>query len=284
MHTYATLTALRARLGLAAADTADDARLLGRLRAAAAQIDRFTGRVFVPMLSTRRFDYRRASAVSFGRATLLTLTAIINGDGLAIDTAAATLIGSPAYALELDPARAAFTYSGLRFNAIAVTGLWGYHPDYAAAWRAANDAPGGALNASAGSFAVSAVNGLDAWNLTPRFQPGQLLRIDDEFMLLTATATAPDTLTVIRGALGTTAATHSAGAPISVYTPPADLSEAALRWAAWLLKIEDAGDYADHGERAYALGASSRPSLGGAAIAPSLPPDLAALLAPFCAV
>jgi hypothetical protein len=52
-----------------------------------------------------------------------------------------------------------------------------------------------------------------------RFAVGDVIRLDDEEMLVTAVVTATNTLTVTRGYNGTTAASHSLGTPI--YFAPA---------------------------------------------------------------
>src|SRR5690606_3735210 len=52
MYTIATLHHLRSHLGLAAADTSEDVRLMDALRAAAAQIERAAGRHFLPRRTT----------------------------------------------------------------------------------------------------------------------------------------------------------------------------------------------------------------------------------------
>jgi hypothetical protein len=272
--TYATLTAFRERQGLAAADTADDARMLAKLRAATAQIERYTGRSFLPVLATRRFDWHVARTLLFRGYDLLELTSIANGDGTTVDPAAILPFGGtngPIVGVELDMTRAFFVYLTTKTRALSVTGVWGWHDDYANAWKPSGDAiPAGGVNASVTTFTVASVSGADGWNLSPRFQPGQLLRVDTEYMSLVATNASTNTLTVVRGVNGSTAATHAASAPISVYVPPADITEIALRWAAWLYKTEDAGDFG---------GVTTEPALGQIEVPPSIPADLAVTLA-----
>ena len=128
---------------------------------------------------------------------------------------------------------------------LTVTGVWGWHDDYANAWKLSTDSiPGGGITSSATNFTVASVGGADAWGLTPRFSPGQLIKVDTEYMHMVAANSGTNTLTVVRAANGSTAATHAAAAPISIYVPPTDITEIALRWAGWLYKTEDAGDYA----------------------------------------
>ncbi len=273
LNSYATLTALRERLSLFSADIADDARLLARLRMASAQIARFTGRSFAPVVGPRKFDWQGPKTLLFRGLDLLELTSIANGDGSTVDPAAIILLGGvngPVFGVELDPARAVFTCLASRTRAMTVTGVWGWHDDYANAWRASGDAiQAGGITDTATSFSVANAAGADAWNLAPRFQPGQLLRVDSEYLHLVAVSS--NTLTVVRGANGSAAAAHNAGAAISVYVPPPDVTEIALRWAAWLLRLEDSGDYAG------AL--DGVPGMGPLAVPAAIPSDLIARLA-----
>ncbi len=89
-------------------------------------------------------------------------------------------------------------------------------------------------------------------------------------MHLVAANSGTNALTVVRGANGSTAASHAAGTPISIYAPPADIAEIALRWAGWLYKMEDAGDFGS---------ASAEPAIGSIAVPPAIPPDLVEMLA-----
>jgi hypothetical protein len=272
--TYATLTAFRERQGLDDGDTADDARMLAKLRAATAQIERYTGRSFLPVLATRHFDWHDGRTLLFRGYDLLELTSITNGDGTTVDPAAILPFGGingPIVGVELDMTRGFFVYLTTKTRALAVTGVWGWHDDYARAWKPSGDTiPAGGVNASVTTFTVASVSGVDGWNLAPRFQPGQLLRVDAEYMGLVAADASTNTLTVVRGVNGSTAAAHAASASISVYVPPADIAEIALRWAAWLYKTEDAGDFS---------GMTAEPTLGQIEVPPSIPADLAVTLA-----
>src|SRR5258706_1772683 len=88
LTTYATLSAFRQRQALAASDTGDDDRMLAKLRSATAQIDRFTGRSFIPTVATRKFNWHNARTLLFRGYDLLELTRITNGDGTSVDPTA----------------------------------------------------------------------------------------------------------------------------------------------------------------------------------------------------
>jgi hypothetical protein len=96
-----------------------------------------------------------------------------------------------------------------------ITGIWGYHSDYANAWMAV-DALAVGINAGVTTITVVDVDGADQYGLTPRISTGSLLKIGDEFLDVSATDTTANTATVRRGANGSTAAVHSLGD--TVYT------------------------------------------------------------------
>src|SRR4051794_31607672 len=105
LNSYATLASFRDRQGLASTDTGDDARMLARLRAATAQIERYTGRTFLPRIATRSFDWRNSRTLLFRSYDLLELTTLTNGDGSTIASNAFTTLGGingPIVGIQLD--------------------------------------------------------------------------------------------------------------------------------------------------------------------------------------
>jgi len=272
LNTYATLDALRARFAVASTDTADDVRFLAKLRAASAQIERAAGRIFAPIVATRAFDWRNDHTLLFRTEDLLSLTALINGDGSTIDPAAIIQlggVGGAIYGVELNLTKAFFVYLLTKTRALSVSGVWGWHDDYANAWKPSGDVVSVfSMTAADTTVTVNSVTSADGWGLAPRFQVGQLISIDSEYMQVTAVSSGTSTLGVIRGTNGTFAAVHIIGTPITVYVPPIDVSEIALRWAAWLIKQEDAGEY----------GQTLELGIGGAHVPPGVPPDLLAAL------
>ncbi len=243
MITYATLTCFRERLGLPAGDTETDARLFVALRQATAQIDRFTARRFAPVVQTRRYAFHDSHSLRLD-FDLLELLALTNGDGQAISPQAALLLpegDGPKHAILLQPAAGVWFVPGENPTAaIAVRGVWGTHDAWAEAWRASGDALAVALGADSNQIVVGDADGPDTAGVAPRFQPGQLLRLDDEYLHVTAVDTTTSTLNVVRGVRGTTAASHAQGAALDVYQPPEDVTALCLRWAAWLYQQVDA--------------------------------------------
>ncbi len=245
MITYATLAQFRERLNIPASDTDDDTRLLRALRHATAQIDRFTARRFAPVLQTRRHDYQTPYSLRLG-IDLLELLSITNGDGSVIDPAAVSLLpegDGPKSALRLPTTMSAlFLHTGDPTRAIAISGIWGTHDAWSEAWRDTTDTvQDAALTDASGTITVSDADGSDSAGESPRFQVGQLIRIEAEYLHITAVDTATNTITVIRGVRGTTAASHDQGTAIEVYVPPLDVQALTLRWATWLYQQVDAG-------------------------------------------
>lgn len=109
---------------------------------------------------------------------------------------------------------------------IALTGKYGYQDVRVTSSATLNEA----LDASE--------TGIDVTS-GAAFSEGQTILVDAEQMYVTAIAT--NTLTVVRGANGTTAATHLTAAPIDVYRYPSRVVLATNRLAQRYLRAKDAG-------------------------------------------
>lgn len=99
---------------------------------------------------------------------------------------------------------------------VKVTGEWGWNEDYDNAFDAVDtvkDVAG--INATVTSITVDDADGKDLEGYTPRFSPGNLIKIDDELMDIISIA--GEVLTVRRARNGTTPAAHLVNAPIEVY-------------------------------------------------------------------
>jgi hypothetical protein len=119
---------------------------------------------------------------------------------------------------------------------VSVTGWWGMHqyPDgVTGGWLLSGDLVenAGGITASATTITVDDVDGEDALNRTPRFSPGNLIRVDDEMMLVLAASqgASSGTLTVRRGVNRSVAATHAENAPISIWEAEEDVISMATR-------------------------------------------------------
>lgn len=271
---YAALDDLRRYLGLSAAQTSDDGLLWMFLEAAGRLIERHTGRRFYPALETRVMAFHTAQRVLLDD-DLLDVHAVTNGDGTPIPLDA--IRREPANqavssALVVDPAQAAFVPGDRPSHAIAVAGIWGYHPAWADAWCDSGDRLQNPLGDETGTGLLDVLDadGAGPDGVNPRFAVGRLLRLDDEYMQVRVVDGAANRLTVSRAVNGTTAGSHAIGAVIERYEPPADVRQVCLRVAGWLYRQKDAGFVQT------ALGLR-----GQVAIPPALPDDVQVVLAPF---
>lgn len=243
MRSIATLERLAAELGVPVG--VDDMRLRTALEAASQHIERYTQRRFLPHIATIYHDIDRHDPTRlFLKEDLLVLQAITLADGSPIalsDVVLTPTVEPPASILTLKNNQV-FTWRETPLGAVAITGIWGWHDDWANAWRASDDQTLTTLNATETSIAVVQADGADATGETPRFQTGQLIRLGSEYMRVTQVTINPsgaDTLTVMRGVNGTTAASHALNAPIDVYQPAYDVEMLTIRWAAWFYKDPD---------------------------------------------
>ena len=276
MNIYATLPDLRRALGLSAAQTGDDDRLLMALGAASRLIEGYAGRVFYPVRAARTYSVIDPALLLLD-SDLLALHSLTNGDGASIALDAVhTLPSGQAVvsALLLDRTQVVFTHSGDPVDAITVDGTWGCHPGWAEAWRASGDTVQDApLSDSATTLHVGDVDAPELTGYGQRFAVGQLVRIEDEMLAVLAVDTTTNALTVTRGANGTTITQHAQGTAIAIYAPPEDVRQVCLRVAAWLYRQPDAGFVQAAGGLR-----------GQIAVPPALPDDVAQVLAPYVRV
>jgi len=114
-----------------------------------------------------------------------------------------------------------------------VYGVWGYHRRYASAWLAV-DAIAAGINATVTALTVADVDGLNVQGYGPRISAGNLLKIDSEYLEVTATNITTNVVTVIRGANGSTAAAHLIAAPVSVWQVEDNIKRVTARQAGLL--------------------------------------------------
>jgi hypothetical protein len=92
---------------------------------------------------------------------------------------------------------------------------------------------------------VSDADGADSQAIAPRFQAGQLLRIEDEYLRVLEVDSMGNSLMVLRGVHGTTAAAHAQDTQIEVFQVAPEVETLCLRWAMWLYKEPDRGQVED---------------------------------------
>lgn len=234
MYTIATLHHLRSHLGLAAADTSEDVRLMDALRAAAAQIERAAGRHFLPRRTTIVHREGVHSTELLLGDDLLELIAVEDANGtIPLEDVVTLPANGPASVLTLKNGR--FFTPGE--NGVSVTGIWGWHDEWARAWHSSADTVADdPLSSTSVVVSVEDADGLDGTFQAPRFQVGQLLAIGAEYLRVMRVDTALNHLYTQRGVAGTQNAVHPHFSPILVYQPPSDVRDLAVRWAAYLYK------------------------------------------------
>lgn len=119
-------------------------------------------------------------------------------------------------------------------DSISIQGWWGFRHDYASAYVDSLDSvQDNPLSVSATTMTVLNVNGQDAQFWSPRFDAGNLIRIENELILILATNSSTNTLSVRRGVNGTTAAGHNQGTDITIWYPEEDVQDTVARQAAY---------------------------------------------------
>lgn len=234
------------------------------LRAVSKQIDKFCQRELHPYTATKYFTAERAAYLRLD-ADLLSITTLKTSESE--DTGSRTYEDTWAttdYDLEpydaadmerpynLIRARDTGSYafpSGVR-KGVEIAGTWGYWSS-----RTSSGTLAEALDATETGIDMTAGHGL---------KPLQTILVGTEQMFITSIST--NTLTVLRGVNGTTAAIADTGAAVTVYEYPFDVVQATYLMAGRLFKRKDAP-----------LGIAGNAETGISAIA-KFDPDVRALL------
>ena len=163
-------------------------------------------------------------------ATLADGTALIENTDYRLEPRGVT----PAYALRMISASYTWTAQSDASNDITITGVWGWHDDYANAWIDSANTISEALDTSETGITVTdSPGGATIQGLMPQFSPGNLIKIDNEYMTVIEVTISTNVLTVIRGSRGSTAATHDIGAAITVFKPTPAIIRAAKKQTAF---------------------------------------------------
>ena len=115
-------------------------------------------------------------------------------------------------------------------RSIKVVGVQGYVDERDQAWESSGDTTeDNPLTAGATSVTVNDVDALDAYGAPARFAAGQLLRIGSEYVETTlAIDTSANTLGLVRGRNGTTAAQHAQNTAIDIWRTPEPIRRACV--------------------------------------------------------
>jgi hypothetical protein len=180
-------------------------------------IDKLSGRKFVPRIETLLYDTPQGRCLKFGDRDILEVQSITNGDGTTISPSGFFLEPANDYPKSHVELKAT---SGVMFQlangearqALSVVAITGYHGEYAEAWPSTL----GVLAA-----AIETSNATTFTCTTGKLRAGDLIQIGSEWMyVVSVTVAASDTVTVVRGVNGSTAATHLVSAPIYRWSNP----------------------------------------------------------------
>jgi len=253
MNEYVSYDDLREYLGQDSGDA--DVILVKRFaEKASRQFDRWClGRRFYPRTETRYYDHPKDATRLKVDDDLLAVTTfttengdteITSGNYYLMCGGLYNLVPYDRLVLKTNSTQSHLAFSGTMQQANAVVGTWGYHEDWDNAWEDSQDTVENttSISASGTSLTVNDADGADLYALTPRFKVLQLLKIEDEYLNVTAVNTTTNALTVVRGVNGTTAAAHVQDTAIYIYRPMPDIVQATLELAKYLYMHKDASD------------------------------------------
>lgn len=222
---YCTLTKLKAYIGIG--NATDDAVLIDIIRRASDTITDECNRSFVPYADTKTFAVPRTSVVLELPSDLLTITSVATET----DGVSTTLTAVTDY--KTMPRTAPF--NALQYvngvwswgDDVEIDGVWGWNNNPAQMWRNIGTITE-ALDTTETAIDVSALDAIGVLSY---------VKVDNEVMQVTATDEHPHALiTVTRGELGTTAATHLSGATLYRYIQYPSIEQAAILRAGYLYR------------------------------------------------
>ena len=242
-NSYVTLDALKGSGLLNISGSGDDVRLRTLVESTSRIVDRFCNRHFYVLGATRKFDGAArpslllpdlVSVDSSGfktddnRDRTFETTWAVTDYLLVPSNADPTTAGNPQSrpytSVEVDVDAGTKSVFPAGRETVQVAGQWGWWRHLRRAAETAN----AVADAATTSVTVSSRSDVEA---------GHTLLIDSEQLYVQSYAT--NTLTVVRGVNGTTAASHSGGAPIDIYDYPGPVVEATIIQASRLWRRKD---------------------------------------------
>lgn len=225
----------------------DDIAIIEYIYTITARIEKKLGGMsFEPMLETRKFTANGATVNSrdntlWLKAPILQLIGL-NSDGAAVDvnSGLASITGSYGHkdglTLKLSGGSGWYPADPYAEETVEVTALYGFRSGYPRnGWHTSRDKLLAMLNDTEDVLTVTNPAGIDYRGMSPRFSIGNLLRVvtGDAYEFMEVIATDPDsdpkTVTVNRGARGTTAIAHAINDVIEVWYPEEDILHAVER-------------------------------------------------------
>jgi len=250
MNQYVTLQNLRQYLGHENSLVKDN-QLLTRVCIEASRMMDIPQRrrEFFPHYETYYWDYRHADDPLLLDRDLLEVSALTTRNTAVTITSANYFLmngyshtRTPYSVIALNDGTTCWEYDATRRQANAVTGIWGYHNDWANAWGDSGDTVQDApLLVGGTALTITNAAAADERELNPVFQVGQLIRFGAtstaEYAQITAIVGA--VLTIVRGVNGSTAAEQANATTIYIYRPQDDIVLATTIIAAHLYRRKD---------------------------------------------
>lgn len=271
---YVTLEDVKGKIN--AKGTNDDAMILSFIEGASRRIDIFCRRFFYPLQATFAFDWPGTVFELEVKDDLLSVTTITNGDGNSIPPSTNGVTNYYLYPTNRFPkykialgwnSGKVWLFVGTPQQAISIAGIWGYPADrIQGTWNFTTSATVQDPSGQSSSQTTLLVP-------TGTIRTGQTLYIGSEMELVQSIAggSTNDTLTVLRGFAGTTAATHANGAAVNRVAYEPDIVKATYRLAAYYYRQKDS----------QVFDTLNIPMLGQVKIPWELPKDIQEDLAPF---
>lgn len=230
---YSTVSAVKTAQGISG--TTDDVILLGFVREATAMIEDLSGKKFYPRIKTYLFDTPEDPYELMLDRELLSLTTLTNGDGTVITSDYYRLYPlreDAKWMIRLVGGMYCFMPSVETYGLadISVAGVWGYVKNYSDAWE----------DTTTLSTAISSTSATSVTVPTGKLKAGMLIKVDDEWIYISSVSVSTtDTITIVRGVNGSTAATHDSGEKVYVWNPGREISGLCTKTAAALYKLKN---------------------------------------------
>ncbi len=180
---------------------------------------------------------------------LVDVISITNGDGIVVDLDDCVITRAHGFITKIYLKRSSgvdwLFKDGEWRNAIEVEGYFGSNSFYPECFVGSGETLAAQLTSEATSFVASDINGIADDLITPRFQAGQMLRLNSnagiEFVIIKSIAT--NTVTLVRGVNGTTALTHPIATPIENFRVDETVTQMCIRLVQWRYRQKDTDSF-----------------------------------------
>ena len=235
---YATLGEIKAAVPNLQSEVNLDDVFLRSLEIASRFVERYCRRIFFPVIATKYFDNSGKNEQWVPDLISLTSLAYSDDDGqtytaLASDDYILTVAGDynsdKSYTKIILDVNGDISIFSVGQRSVRAVGVWGYSDDRNKVFEDSQDTvENNPLSSSGTSITVNDADGLNLLGVEPRFEIGQLLRIESEYLEVTDIDYDANTLTVVRARNGSTAASHVQNTLIEIFRPPLAVKEAVI--------------------------------------------------------